>query len=112
MRKLLLALGLVAAAAAPASAGDVYEVWDEDPGHYVIERRVIVETIIRPHYAPSYARRAYVYTEDDPYYQVPQVDHVAPFNRRYRVVQDHDVEHCTVKRRWRHGRLIEKIRCD
>lgn len=102
-------VGLVASAA-PAFAQDVYDAWDEEPEGYIVERRVTVETYVRPAYrAPDRriyrADPAYVY-EDGPYpYGRPRSHYVA-------VPYDHEDRECTVKRRWHHGRLIEKIRCD
>ncbi len=72
MKSFARAFAVLIASSAPAFAQDVYEAWDEEPESYVVERRVTVETFVRPAYrAPErhiYAARpayAYEYAHDD-----------------------------------------------
>ncbi len=94
----------------PQRAGDIYEVWDEEPEHYIVERRVTVETYVVPsHRAP--VGRVYEAPYADAYLEDPY-----PYRRSYRplprshhyVALPYDDRECTVKRRWRHAASLRK----
>lgn len=99
MMRSLTAFAFLVAAALPASAGDY---WDD--GEFVDGYVVRESYAYRSHDLPAYRPHVYV-----PYGSVYADYYPEQRYARDRYVPDQE---CTIKRKWRHGVMTEKIKCE